>query len=432
MRIVSLNDIKRYLPTIIGLGIIAISIFLFGSASLPAGLFVALIALFAAGGLLQRYPDLRPSSNVILLAGLWLMLTTIHAALGYDVVSGSAYFTLLAGVALYWLGESSVKLGGRPSRVCEIFLIFGLVVSAVAVFQHFLLIEFKIGLVLQSAPVTETALWLTNDNAAVCLAVIVLASIGHIFRVWAMTESKSGTRPSILTSRFIPKSAIGFSVLLFALTALILTRSSSILILTTILAVLLVAQCMRQLRRSKKGSVVTGWVYWAACLSVFMFTAFLIAIQQNAVLIYGINNVPEGFEPRSEIWAASINTFQYKPISGHGLAHYNEALLQASNPINNLFLSDQKSAYNFILQTLVQSGLLGLAAIAFAYFVVLNRLFQAMESRARYRTYIIAVICISVLIVTQGLFNNALEIPAIVYLHAWLLGFGHGIVNKYG
>ncbi len=425
-------DLKRFVPPFVALCVLTLSILLFGSSSVGAGLLVSILALLGTCFVAFVSSEMRMSFNVMMLLIFWVALTVAHFVLGFNVFGHQDYFVLLAAIALYWLGETSVLAGVRPGQAVQYVLVFGLIISFIAVFQYFLAEQGALGITLKSPPSVKSSVWMTNDNAAVLMGALVLISVAHLFRTWVVTQTGSGTRQSLLTGRFLPRSAIGIATLFFAATALILTESQSIIVLTLVLSMFLIMHCMLRVNRSRKNPETLNWMVWALSLIVFGLVVFFVATRQDAASIHGMVDAPEGYMPRSELWAAILKSFQFKPFLGHGLAHFNEALMRVSDPSNNRFFLDQNGAYNFLLQTLLQVGAVGLAAIFFIYFVIIGGLVKALGIESRYRVYIMAVISVSILMVTQGLFSNGFEIPAIVFFHAWLLGFGHGIVLKYG
>jgi len=143
------------------------------------------------------------------------------------------------------------------------------------------------------------------------------------------------------------------------------------------------------------------------------------------------DTVLDDVSDRASMLKASLGAYQYKPIFGHGLGSLNEAKLLGADPLTNGSVMSQNASHNFFAQSLVQTGVVGSAVLALIYIYIVVKILRGVILQQRYTTYLIAIVLISLLVCAHGLFDYALEIPAVMLTHVWLLGLGFGTSIRY-
>jgi len=123
---------------------------------------------------------------------------------------------------------------------------------------------------------------------------------------------------------------------------------------------------------------------------------------------------------------ASFTAAQYKPWFGHGLGSLNEAKLLGVTPESNMSVMLQNASHNVVAQWLVQGGWVGLGFLSFVLLIITRRVIVGMMHAKRLRTYNSAVFCIGLLVITHGMFDYALEVPAIMLFFSLIMGLGFG------
>ena len=89
----------------------------------------------------------------------------------------------------------------------------------------------------------------------------------------------------------------------------------------------------------------------------------------------------------------------------------------------------QGSAHNIALQWLLQGGVVGLALVLVMSLGWLRIMRQGLIRRGRQTGYIRAVVIVALFVVAHGMFDYALEIPAFLFLFAWVCGIGAGVAT---
>ena len=142
-------------------------------------------------------------------------------------------------------------------------------------------------------------------------------------------------------------------------------------------------------------------------------------------------NVFSDFEYRSKMIEASWQAFLLEPWFGHGLGSLEQAKFLLTTPENNMAVDKVKAVHNVFLQWLLQVGIVGVAVLSGVFIYILVKVFQGALRARRYKTYCLAILCVSLLVGLHGLFDYALEIPVVMLAYAWMLGIGHGISIRY-
>ena len=411
--------------------IIGLAIFLFGADTSSASLAISVLIFAVTAIAVWRIPELYPGPLVLCMIVLWGAVTVIHMAQGHVTGQADHYLMLLTAIAVFWLGQSSAKLGDKPNRLWTILLLLGLGFSGFAFFQHIVGPDHILGMERPYHHGRLGGTFLSANTAASLLGMIMICAFGHVCRSWFKASSRSQKGRSDVLIDFVQRSVLGLLTFLFSLSALMMTASRAGIAISLcalfVFALWIFIQRMKT-RGGKTRLAFTPSVLWGVGLLVVIATFWNLsgdmANQRYGTLI-------DDYQSRKDILTASWTAIQYEPLIGHGFGHFNEAKLLGTDPLTNETVMIQNAAHNFYVQTVVQSGVLGLFAIFWIYLLIMASLLRGISRGQPYRTYLIAVALMSFIIASHGLFDYALEIPAVMLFHAWVIGIGYGLSEKY-
>ena len=135
---------------------------------------------------------------------------------------------------------------------------------------------------------------------------------------------------------------------------------------------------------------------------------------------------------RPILWEASLLAWREAPLFGHGLGSFADALVPHITAQNASVLVLQGAAHNLALQWMVQTGLVGTALAAVAMGLVMRVLFVGIFVRKQLKTPLRGIVVVGVAALIHGGIDYALEIPAIFWWTALLMGLGSGISDGGG
>ena len=420
-----------FVPSLVCIILIGLATVLFGADTPIASLLISFLILISTAVFVWRNQDIYPKPIILLMFILWAALWALHTQLGYTTGHGDEYLMILAGIAVFWLGQHEASESLKPHKIWNLILVLGLIFSIFSFFQYLQSPDRIFG---WDRPYHQGRLggtFLSSNTAATFLGMISIAASAHIYRSWKIANSKFKSGKSSLTTEFIQKSALGITTFLFAFTCLILTASRSGIALTVIALIVFliwVAFDGRSKKSQDKRFFLGPEILWSLAGMVVIFIIWNVSGDMAGGRY---SRLFSDFQARQDIVTASWIGFKYEPIWGHGLGHLNEAKLLGADPISNSNVMRQNASHNFYIQTLVQTGIAGLIAAFIAYAVIIVSVARGIINKVPYSTYLMAVIVISIFVCAHGLFDYALEIPAVMLFHAWLLGIGYGIQQKY-
>ena len=426
----SRTSIADYLPAIGVLGILGLAAALFGADTPSASYLVSGLTLLSAAFYCWRNSEMRPGPLVLSMVIAWALIWAVHGINGLTIGRGDHYLMVLTAIIVFWMGQTVISGKSKPHRIWTLIMIFALIYSVYAFFQHIITPRHIFGMERPYHIGRLSGSFLSSNTAATYLGILAIISAAHCYRGWLITASKSrshGPHPAVA---FMQSSLLGILAFLFSFSALIMTASRAGITLT-LCALLLFGLWIasRQLKaRSGAGQPVASPGIMVIGAVIMVIT--LLWNLSGGEVTTRYETVFQDFEARRQIAKASWQAFQYNPVLGYGLGHFNDAKLLGVDPANNYTVIGQNAAHNFYLQTLVQSGVVGLFAVFLFYLTIISRIAAGIFHGQSYRTYLVGILMASFLVSAHGLFDYALEIPAVMLLHSWLLGLGYGLTFR--
>lgn len=151
----------------------------------------------------------------------------------------------------------------------------------------------------------------------------------------------------------------------------------------------------------------------------------------GSVLGDRVADLGAGTSGRGALWSASLDAWREAPVFGHGLGTFARALAPHVTAETAPVLATQGAAHDFVLQWLVQTGLVG-TAMGAATLTALGVALARGLRRRRGRWIVRAGLGALVVFVLHGLVDYAFEVPAATWALAMLCGLGCGVAGGAG
>ncbi|WP_417488533.1 O-antigen ligase family protein [Maricaulis sp.] len=397
----------------ISLGLIGLAAFTaLGADSEMASYFFGGPLLLIGGWVAWRDRELGTGAAILL--AITLLFWALAASRG-QLQTGSAEFTALGACAAVFISARTLAFRTkRANGLSTILLGFFLLAAIIAFLDHIwspdriFLFERPYHLGRLSSP------FLSANTAATFFGIGVILSVGRLLR--AMVGRSGDTRWKHLI--------LPLTTLLFCLSCLVLTASRAGVILTGGFAsLLLLWEAAQRFQRGERQSLRA---LLAASIGLAL-TASGIVLLSGETFGGRLAEVGIGAGSRSELWAAysraALEQFWFG--AGPGGFEYVNAL--STNAENASTLVFQRAAHNIALQWQLQTGLAGLLTLAGFWLWTGRTVLSGLQQSGKPRWLIRTLVCAGLFVLAHGLFDYALEIPAIAWLTAWLTGLAVGI-----
>ena len=259
------------------------------------------------------------------------------------------------------------------------------------------------------------------NSAATVFGSLSVLSLAAIIRSAKKSASRHVNK-AIFLERLLRYSSLPLVALLLCMTVLLLTASRGGILAS--LFALLVFGLWESLNTTPKDKSA-GRPFSMIMLSLLAISfVFLIS---SDLFINRLETDVLATDVRLETFAPHWQAFLASPLSGYGLGSFYTVNGLLMNVQNLRVLHDIGALHNVYLQWLEEGGALA-SALMFGTLVLINwQILQGVRARMRMRTWLRAVLCISLLIVLHGTVDYGLQVPSIATMWALLLGVGFGI-----
>lgn len=434
--------VHLYLP----LACIIFAIIAFGADSAPVILSLCLVIFAGAGLLAFRSWKVESPSRALAFGNAWLIvmlscavcLVSVAAMQGHLRAFEHEYLSLFLIITLFWFGNDVGRADRGFGRAVQSLVVLAGIYGLFSFSQHGLSPDKIFGFEKPYHKDRLTGTFLSANTAATVFGVFIFFAISNTYRNWVNWRSER-----TLFERVMP------SILVAAvcLWCLVLTKSTAGIAMFTLTFIGMLACGIhyhwalgarkpaplhaRLLIRSPMRLVAKlvnfSSIVWGIILGLGGVSFILICWD-----IFPLNheNIQAAFSDRRHMYDVLWRAFQDKPYAGYGLGRLDTAKSMFVTLESNYAVTGQHAAHNIILQWLVQSGLIFTLVMLGLYISILLYISSGLKFIRHYWVHILAVVASSVYIALHGLFDYALEIPAIVMFHAWILGLGCGYVQK--
>ena len=410
----------RSVPFIGLLVLIGGSAFALGSDTPAAALFFsAVIAAACAALCIFNRGEVGGLALFALLGAAGSFL--IGAIMGWTGSGAGEYAALTAAFGVF----AAVQIAARDSNTAEALwratLVGGLILGAIS-FLDFIVSPAQMGGF--ERPYHRDRLstpFLSANTAATFFGVLAIVSLSELIRVIRRFHPTGGGA----IERLAKSGALPVAALLVCLTCVFLTASRAG---ATFLAAALLMLTVWELFRGVSGGKKLGLTQAAIMIGAVGFAALVFAVSGD---LYAdrFTATFERADGRETIFPAYLDAIHLAPWFGHGLGGFvyiNALIAEADNARE---LMNQGAAHNIALQWLLQGGIIGLAFVAAVSGSWLAMMRRGIIRRSRQTGYVRAAVIAALFVVAHAMVDYALEIPAFLFLFAWVCGLGAGVAT---
>lgn len=165
----------------------------------------------------------------------------------------------------------------------------------------------------------------------------------------------------------------------------------------------------------------------AAVGALVLAVAFLVILQTTGEVAGRFATVGDGVANRSTIISIYASHLKDIPWTGYGLGTFKAYNALLIGPSANWVLWDLGALHNVYLQWIYEAGYPGAFLMFLCIGQILLLIFGGLKRRRLGRTWMAAALAVSAVVLTHGMVDYALQLPAIASLWAFALGCGVGV-----
>ena len=373
-----------------------------------------------------------PGARVSALGALWLLggaaLYVIGLVKGWASTGAAEYASLMAGAGVFMVARQAALKADRAEWLITLILSMGILLGFVGFVDFFLDPTTLFGLERAYHLDRLSAPFLSANTAATFYGLIGLLALASLLRAL-----KRGGRVDARIQRLsLPATA-----LLVCASCLFLSGSRAGISLFMLSALLLVAWDRGATWRARLDQPESP-AHSRAGQGLWRTLAGPGALLILGLVVYGVSGglyadrlaqggILVGDDARGTMFTRYLQGIWLYPGLGSGLgsfAYINDFLAQADDAH---LITSQNAAHNIAFQWLFQTGFIGaLGALALMTALLLD--IRKGLARRRSQTLILrAVLVVAAFVLAHGMVDYALEIPAVFWLFALVLGLGVGV-----
>jgi O-antigen ligase len=274
--------------------------------------------------------------------------------------------------------------------------------------------------VVQRNPRLHASFQSANSAAVVMGGIAILALAALIRSIKEIAHRSPGMAP--LIEQFISRTPTALIALLLSLIALLLTASRGG-ISASLMAMLVFIGWELSRGRSRTGSAknTVGVLLLAIALLLFAF------VSSGDLFFQRMSLASWGDASRNITFSTHWQAILAAPWSGYGMGSFYLVNDMMMNPGNWPAIHKLGAMHNVYLQWLEEGGVIGAALMWSTLVCIIWTTLTGLRRRHRKRTWIRAVLCVSLLFLVHGLVEYGLQVPSIAMGWAILLGVGYGL-----
>jgi len=269
-----------------------------------------------------------------------------------------------------------------------------------------------------------TAGFLSANSAAALFGMLCILSLAAVLRSAKQIIGESSKLMAFI-EHLIRNAPVAIIALLFTLTSLLFTASrGGVLACLVAISVFAVWEIVGLKGSKNSGSKIIGVFFLAFILMVLIF------LNSSELVVDRLDGTSASAENRWQIMSAHWQAFLAAPWTGYGLGTFYLINDMSMNAQNWGALRDNGAVHNVYLQWLEEAGIIGTALMFTTIGFILWVMYRGLRLRRRMRTWIKAILCISILLLLHGTVDYGLQIPSLAMMWALLLGTGFGLSTK--
>lgn len=161
-----------------------------------------------------------------------------------------------------------------------------------------------------------------------------------------------------------------------------------------------------------------------AISSLVVLACFTVLVMSSGSLAVRLSMVDDALANRREIISVYLAELAHTPWTGMGLGTFHRFNQLLIGPGHNEVLWNLGALHNVFLQWIFEAGFLGAAAMFSAVGILFVLTLGGLRRRRFGRTWIAGSTAISTVVLSHGLIDFGLQVPAIAALWALVLGVG--------
>lgn len=378
-----------------------------GALAVPGALFLAVVAL----GLLSLVPlGLRSGDPAWSAVGAPATVSINHQATAIELLK-------LTGLGFVFLtGFVAARERSRAWLIVRAVVAASLPFALLSLWLHLFSPATLFGYAITTGPDRLASTLGSANVAGTLFGMLALSAAAAVFQQWKRaTESSSLSARQV--ERFVRRAPLEVLALLLSSGCLVLTQSrSAIAAAAASLLVLVVWQGMGEGLRAKR---------WFVPVAVAFSLAAVIGVGGDMVADRYLQSGAD-LGARLSILQAHWRGFQGAMAFGSGLGSFadiNRLLLTRANAPDLLLIG---ATHNVYLEWLEQTGLVGSLLMWSCIGSMIAAMGVALFSRRSLSVALRLALCASLLVLTHGMTDFSLEVPAVASLWTALLGLGLG------
>jgi O-antigen ligase len=409
--------IRDLVPAIAAALLVVLAHFAYGAVQPAAALSLsALVIATAMASLFIAGPSVV--SPAIAIAAVLFAILTLAGLVGPLHRAGPQLATLFAAGALFVLG----LVAAQRRNVLD--ALWSTLIWASAAWCGWMFFAFVSTTRGDAAPALADA-FATPANGALAFGMMAILGLSRILHILKQADSEA-LALSQLTDKLLREGVGGLLLLVGALTCLVLLGSLPGLYFVA--AVLLAYGWWDTLsitRRPQHGIIARVLVI-AAPIAVLALAALGVwqGWHTDDSLSPGLG-LTETL-PNLQRQQAYLASWLESPIVGHGLGTLPAESARFQTLANAKVMLAPGGPQNVALAWLVETGIVGLAALAIVIVSVHVRIFGALTARRASRTLPRMAVAAGGLLFLHGMTDSSLDIPAVTWLYALMIGVACG------
>jgi hypothetical protein len=396
------------------------------------------LALYGAG---ERMSALAMSIALIAAAAVYVFLAGArHVTLGMAVVGGLVWVfaltgwagpldraapdlaTLFAAGAVWTVGYVCARKRGALDIMWA-----GLVWACFA-YCAWMFFNFIANSMSDAGGGSITDVFDSQASASLVFGFLALIGSTRVLHVVKQMDAEALARAEMI-GRLLSDALGGLLLMGFALTCLVLTGSQVGVILTSAIILFHAWWDTRAISsRDHRGIVIK------IASRIAPFAALGVAVWGVAHGWLNDESIAPGVGlttdfPRAQRVQAYFDGFLQAPVFGHGLGSIDAVGAQQATLINAKPMLAPGGAQNFAVHWLAEAGVAGFGIVIAVLAAIHLRIISAMSHRGAVRTFLRMAIALSLLLLLHGITDNSLDLPAVTWIYALLLGAACGVAT---
>lgn len=377
--------------------------------------------LLSAAAVAAATRQIRLGAAGVLTIAIYIAYLLVGAAKGW-LASGAPEYAALAGAgAIFLIGRAGARVFERGEVLWRFTLSLFAVIALIGFADHIVDPGFILGTEKAYHETRLTTPFLSANTAATFYGIGAIAALAAFLRALRERGDARESRGLEAAARRLLMPTLA---LVITLTCLVLTQSrAGALIGLGAAAGLLAWDSVAARRRSGRAE------RWAPALILLAAAAGVLISISAEGLGERLERVGADSSQRLDLAAAYVDAVRYAPVFGHGPGGFEYVNDLAADASNAERLTRQNAAHNVVLQWLLQAGVVGTAIAGGILIAITNTILSGLGARRRARSFLRAGLAIFALVFAHGMVDYALEIPAFLWVFAWLAGLCAGFAQ---